>query len=42
MNSHQHSNGLSEETTRKINTVFAVHPEIERVILYGSRAKGNS
>ena len=41
MNSDQHDNGLSEETIRKINTVFAAHSEIERVILYGSRAKGN-
>ncbi|MCW8840372.1 MAG: nucleotidyltransferase domain-containing protein [Gammaproteobacteria bacterium] len=41
MNHTPHNNGLSEETIRQINTVFAAHPEIERVILYGSRAKGN-
>jgi predicted nucleotidyltransferase len=33
--------GLKEETVEKINTVFAAYPEIEQVILYGSRAKGN-
>jgi len=40
MNSNQHNSGLNEETIRQINSVFAAHPEIERVILYGSRAKG--
>ena len=24
-----------------IAPVFALHPEVERIILYGSRAKGN-
>ena len=33
--------GLSEETIAMITTVFTRHPEVERVILYGSRAKGN-
>jgi len=33
--------GLKEDTIEKINRVFAACPEIERVILYGSRAKGN-
>jgi predicted nucleotidyltransferase len=33
--------GLTEKTISMIKTVFARHPEIERVILYGSRAKGN-
>ena len=33
--------GLSEETLTKINGVIAQHPEVESVILYGSRAKGN-
>lgn len=33
--------GLSTSTTNKINSVFEKHPEIEEVIIYGSRAKGN-
>ncbi len=33
--------GLSETLIEKFNTVFAGHPEIEAVIIYGSRAKGN-
>ena len=33
--------GLPEETIAMIAAVFARHPEVERVILYGSRAKGN-
>jgi len=33
--------GLSEITTKKICGVFARFPEIEKAILYGSRAKGN-
>ena len=33
--------GLSEQTVQKIQSVFRNHPEIEEVILYGSRAKGN-
>ena len=33
--------GLKEETIEKINAVFAAYPQTERVILYGSRAKGN-
>lgn len=32
--------GLSLEDIDKIRTVFAGHPEVERAILYGSRAKG--
>jgi uncharacterized protein len=32
--------GLSYETINKINSVFASHPEVEEVILFGSRAKG--
>jgi predicted nucleotidyltransferase len=34
------SHGLSEETISKIKQVFAGFPEIERAILFGSRAKG--
>jgi predicted nucleotidyltransferase len=33
--------GLKESTIARINGVFATCPEVERVILYGSRAKGN-
>src|SRR5690348_7297923 len=33
--------GLKEETIAKINSVFAAFPEVEEVIIYGSRAKGN-
>ena len=33
--------GLSDEVIARIQRVFADNPEIDRVILYGSRAKGN-
>lgn len=33
--------GLSEKNISSIQSVFAKYPEIESVILYGSRAKGN-
>ena len=33
--------GLSKLTIEKLNSVFAKFPEIEEVIIYGSRAKGN-
>lgn len=33
--------GLSEQTIAAVNQVFAMYPQIDRVILYGSRAKGN-
>ena len=33
--------GLTENTINKINSVFANHPQIDRVLLYGSRAMGN-
>ena len=33
--------GLNQETIDKINSVFENHPEIDKVIIYGSRAKGN-
>jgi predicted nucleotidyltransferase len=32
--------GLSDGTIEKINCVFARHPEIDEVLIYGSRAKG--
>ena len=34
------NHGLSPETVSKICGIFAKHPEIERALLYGSRAKG--
>lgn len=33
--------GLKKETIQSINSVFENHPNIEKSILYGSRAKGN-
>jgi uncharacterized protein len=33
--------GLKEEVIEAIQQVFALHPEVEKAILYGSRAKGN-
>ena len=33
--------GLPLDAVEKIRTVFAQHPEVEKVVLYGSRAKGN-
>lgn len=32
--------GLGERVIAALNGVFAAYPQIERVILYGSRAKG--
>ena len=32
--------GLTDETINKINAVFAKYPDIEEVIIFGSRAKG--
>jgi uncharacterized protein len=33
--------GLKEKDINSINTVFAKYPNIKKVIIYGSRAKGN-
>lgn len=33
--------GLSDSVIVKINSVFEKNPQIKRVIIYGSRAKGN-
>jgi len=33
--------GLGEETLNQIKHVFSLYPDIEKVIIYGSRAKGN-
>jgi len=37
----QNNTGLKPETVRKIQDVFARFPEVEKAVLYGSRAKGN-
>ena len=34
--------GLEEKTIEQIQTVFFNHQNVEKVALYGSRAKGNS
>ncbi|HOI32814.1 MAG TPA: nucleotidyltransferase domain-containing protein, partial [Bacteroidales bacterium] len=33
--------GLDEDLRSNFNKIFASFPEIEKVIIYGSRAKGN-
>ncbi|MDZ4185824.1 MAG: nucleotidyltransferase domain-containing protein [Desulfuromonadales bacterium] len=33
--------GLPPAAVEKIRGVFACHPQVERAVLYGSRAKGN-
>ena len=33
--------GLPESAIARICAIFAAHPEIEKAVLYGSRAKGN-
>jgi len=33
--------GLSEDVIGRICGVFAGHPQVEKAVLYGSRAKGN-
>lgn len=33
--------GLKRSTIERINAVFSRHPQVERVVIYGSRAKGN-
>jgi uncharacterized protein len=33
--------GLQQEDINSLNTIFVQYPEIEQVLLYGSRAKGN-
>ena len=35
------NHGLSAATVGKIHGVLSRHPEVERAVLYGSRAKGN-
>lgn len=33
--------GLKKDTIEKINAVFEVHENVEKVLIYGSRAMGN-
>jgi uncharacterized protein len=33
--------GLPPATLDKLNSVFSLHPAVESVLIYGSRAKGN-
>ena len=33
--------GLQESTIERIRAVFAKYPQVEKAVLYGSRAKGN-
>ena len=33
--------GLKESTIQQINAVFSCYPDIEKAVIYGSRAKGN-
>jgi predicted nucleotidyltransferase len=40
MKDHLKNSGLSSEVIEKINLIFSKYDEIEKVILYGSRAKG--
>jgi uncharacterized protein len=35
------SHGLSEQTIDKIRAVLGSFPEVEKAVIYGSRAKGN-
>lgn len=35
------NHGLSAATVAKIHGVLSLHPEVERALLYGSRAKGD-
>ena len=35
------NHGLSSNTVERIASVLAHYPEIEKAVLYGSRAKGN-
>ena len=33
--------GIKDETIERISGVFARYPQVEKAVLYGSRAKGN-
>ncbi len=34
--------GIKDEYWQRLGAVFGSHPEVERVVLYGSRAKGTN
>ncbi|HBB17264.1 MAG TPA: DNA polymerase subunit beta [Syntrophus sp. (in: bacteria)] len=38
---NEHPFGLPPAAVAKIRAVFACYPQVERAVLYGSRAKGN-
>lgn len=38
---NEHPFGLPPAAVEKIRAIFACHPQVERAVLYGSRAKGN-
>ena len=33
--------GLKNDVIKQVNSIFTKHPQIKKVIIYGSRAKGN-
>jgi len=37
----ENSFGLSPATLAKLNSIFRLHPAIDTVLIYGSRAQGN-
>lgn len=41
MNASLGMGGLPAHVVARMQTIFAAHPSIEQVILFGSRAKGN-
>jgi predicted nucleotidyltransferase len=41
ISSELNSTGLSEQETADIKAVFSRYPQVKKVLLYGSRAKGN-
>lgn len=42
MSADPSNGGLPEQAAERLRGVFAVHPSVEKVILFGSRAKGNA
>lgn len=41
MNQNKQLFGLNQEVIEKIESVFIKYPQLEKVVIYGSRAKGN-
>ena len=41
MKPNELSFGLNSKTIHSIHAVFKQHPEVQKAVLYGSRAKGN-